>query len=90
VLEGVRGMQIYLSNFNEKISEMYDMRAKAKAGFYSHLIGFGIITSLIIIFYLLTSLATGQFYFFFPLLALPVWLAIITVHFLSVFWLKRK
>jgi 2TM domain len=83
-------MESFVVTYNEKITAMSDIYARAKAGFYSHLLGFGIITVLIIIFYLLTSLATGQFYFFLPVLFIPVWALGLAIHFATVFFLKKK
>jgi hypothetical protein len=83
-------MYNYFVEYNETIADMYDLRARAKAGFYGHLIGFAVISILIIIFYLLTSLATGQLYFFLPLLVIPIWAILLCVHFTTGFFMKNK
>jgi len=62
-----------------------ERRVKAKVGFYWHLASYVLVNGILVAIYLLSSLAAGEFYYFWPLWPMACWGIGLIFHYLAVY-----
>ena len=73
---------------NDPQTEAYrqaERRVKAKLGFYWHLASYAIVNGFLVTIYLMTSWASGEFYYFWPVWPMAGWGIGLFFNFLAVF-----